>query len=734
MRKQFMLEIFQFWKKPHKEESEFVLEKNREQKGIPFLGVAAKAVLITMLVFGSLGGLLAAYDIAYNVPLCALLIFGLSLCYGAAYACKKKWVINLLLLGSLALYFVFAFYSFWYVNSGFYSVLNRIMEDARIYLGIYNGTEYQLVIDNEYLVVTYFVIFIGVIEALMYSIRLAKTTSMMWVILSSLPYYIIPMYFEKNLNVVCLLLLLAAYAMVAMMRSIRKGENPLGHFAYLLGVAVLFAAGVRLLIWAVPQQTYQMYAGRNELKRQSEKQISGLIQSGLMSFMGNSSSAGIGGGRLGNGSVSPDYETDLVVEYTPYSPAPVYLKSFIGAAYNGERWIPPAECGVEEDFLAWETLTALRENTNPARGKMVVTNVGVEEFYHYPFYPYYTDDAVSEKQEDGSEVYTYYPLLDDVRVDTSSVDEAYLEVPQRCLGAVADICEEAGLAGDEQAVADQIVKFFEDNYSYTLNPGYIWGGGDYITYFLKNSRRGYCMHFASAGTMLFRYMGIPARYVEGYVFSYNDVLVDGELVEDAEYTDYYSGYSGLGETGLVRLEIPDANAHAWVEIYVEGKGWVVVDPTPATTAEESESFWDVFRQRNRELENEGILGAGAQEYLEQVFDGAARILFIVAVVLALILAARIIYRRYRERGLAPRQRVQNLYRNLVYTRTRKHGELARARTIRQQLELLASYDKKKKGNARSWQELEQPLYRAFYGGGMTEEEYERLYCRLKRMR
>lgn len=77
---------------------------------------------------------------------------------------------------------------------------------------------------------------------------------------------------------------------------------------------------------------------------------------------------------------------------------------------------------------------------------------------------------------------------------------------------------------------------------------------DFISYFLSESHRGYCMHFASAATLMLRYLGIPARYVSGYVA---DVPASG------------------------RVNVPDSAAHAWVEIYINGYGWEPVEVTPA---------------------------------------------------------------------------------------------------------------------------------------------------------
>ena len=62
------------------------------------------------------------------------------------------------------------------------------------------------------------------------------------------------------------------------------------------------------------------------------------------------------------------------------------------------------------------------------------------------------------------------------------------------------------------------------------------------------------MHFASAGVLLLRRLGVPARYVTGYA-------------------------AEIGSSGSV--PVPDTAAHAWVEIYLNGYGWYPVDVTPA---------------------------------------------------------------------------------------------------------------------------------------------------------
>ncbi len=105
--------------------------------------------------------------------------------------------------------------------------------------------------------------------------------------------------------------------------------------------------------------------------------------------------------------------------------------------------------------------------------------------------------------------------------------------------------------------AQGVARYLEERAVYDLNTPKTPEGEDFALYFLKESRRGYCMHFATAATLLLRAMGIPARYVSGYVADTRG----GEWVE-----------------------VPDSNAHAWVEVYCTGYGWYPVEVTPGFPA------------------------------------------------------------------------------------------------------------------------------------------------------
>ena len=89
--------------------------------------------------------------------------------------------------------------------------------------------------------------------------------------------------------------------------------------------------------------------------------------------------------------------------------------------------------------------------------------------------------------------------------------------------------------------------------SYTLSPGKTPPYEDFVAWFLLEHRQGYCMHYATAGTILARMAGIPARYCEGYLISEDDLSE---------------------KDGHWYAQMKDSSAHAWTEIYLEGIGWI----------------------------------------------------------------------------------------------------------------------------------------------------------------
>ena len=181
----------------------------------------------------------------------------------------------------------------------------------------------------------------------------------------------------------------------------------------------------------------------------------------------------------------------------------------------------------------------------------------------------------------------------------------YLDIPEETREAVAEFCREYGISPEDDNVLEKVILALEEHCTYALNPGRTPGNEDFVAYFLQKQQKGFCVHFASAAAMIFRYLGIPARYCEGYAVDYVDALA-ATLVEDEKVDEWIDGYTKeLGGTAVLDIEIPDANAHAWTEIYLRDYGWVPIDATPAAGIEQNfDSFWDEFDRDEDEEETQ----------------------------------------------------------------------------------------------------------------------------------
>jgi len=124
---------------------------------------------------------------------------------------------------------------------------------------------------------------------------------------------------------------------------------------------------------------------------------------------------------------------------------------------------------------------------------------------------------------------------------------------------------------------------FMNNYRYTMAPGATPMNRDTIEYFLNVQKRGYCAHFASSAAMLLRRVGIPTRYVEGYVITVSDI--SEAVTVDTDTDGWLLGDSPLEQTALIEVNVPDASAHAWIEIYIDGYGWIPYEMTPPSSSD-----------------------------------------------------------------------------------------------------------------------------------------------------
>lgn len=162
--------------------------------------------------------------------------------------------------------------------------------------------------------------------------------------------------------------------------------------------------------------------------------------------------------------------------------------------------------------------------------------------------------------------YTVFSIISDTVPEGAIDRQKYLQLPRLLSSRIVSFAREFAVPDDAEATIRRVADHLNsDRYTYSLkglpltkNP---------LESFLFDSRSGNCEYFASAMAVLLRVNNIPSRIVGGYRGGY---------------------YNEMGNYYLV----PQKYAHVWVEAFIDGKGWVRYDPTPAAP----EAFTPVYKQ------------------------------------------------------------------------------------------------------------------------------------------
>lgn len=655
-----------------------------------------RSLIVFLLVFGSVGGFLSAFQISYNYILVILFYLLLSMYFSFLYAASKFWHRD---IGYILFFGIFIAAIFTYrnhANSGFYTIVNTVLKQAQTFFDLSGVREYEVRIANDYLTVAIVSIFVGMVMIIILNIWLYSTMSLIWTVLLTFPLLFIPLYMKLSPDVIYILALGTGYLAVVIfkanghylafawsppfqVRGLKKDRVAYTQDAtifkqILLRILALTFCMVILVEAVLPANSFENKFKNDRLRQQTSDTIANFILLGFSGMFNHyDSTGGMSGGKLGGiSNVRPDYLTDLVVSFAPYSNEAVYLKGYTGGIYGDNQWESiygdgDADTG-QDDIAIFEEESMKKEGKAlqkdiatgeeySAYGVMDVKNVGADAAYlYYPYYTLFEDYSIYHNhskmmsaqglkiQQEAS--YSYYPKvvwedslgsITPAQIDTLQVDSIYMDVPEKNTDVIRKECNKIGLTADmtENEIVEAVRDYFAENIPYTLKPGATPQGEDFVNYFLTKNRKGYCAHFATAATLIFREMGIPARYVEGYAFSFETVLAS-EQNNTKRYGNYYQGYSTIGESAVMDVEVTDAMAHAWVEIYVDGFGWKAVEVTPGSNeAIDEDDFWSAFADL---LNGSGAdLGNNGNVFGELGLSRFTWLIYVVLVVIALFM-------------------------------------------------------------------------------------------------
>ncbi|MFO7729014.1 MAG: DUF3488 and transglutaminase-like domain-containing protein [Desulfonatronovibrio sp.] len=247
----------------------------------------------------------------------------------------------------------------------------------------------------------------------------------------------------------------------------------------------------------------------------------------------------------------------------PVDPSRLYWRGTVLWETDGAGWQP----GTPHDFQ--ESPPEFKETKKDFITQIITLNPGRTEYLFGLYYPGRIQDVSpvnynrdrSVKMDDIVETairYQVHSVREDKTPISSRERSAGTAVPPGLDQQIVDLARELGeQADDSGSVAREIMSYFSSrDFQYSLSSPAGFSQGQTLAEFLFETRTGYCELYAAAMTLLLRLNNVPSRVVVGYL--------GGE-------------FNPVGGYWVVR----DSMAHAWVEAWVDDRGWVLRDPTRA---------------------------------------------------------------------------------------------------------------------------------------------------------
>ncbi|MEE0265181.1 MAG: transglutaminase domain-containing protein [Acutalibacteraceae bacterium] len=542
-------------------------------------------IFILLLVVCPLHCIVSSFGLAVNIPILSLFTALFVFVFGLFTATKEKKSEYALSMGIMAVIFVItvALFSGVLLAELDYAV-NTIAYKYSSYINGIGTVDFSsdTATDATALFVAVSAVLSGFLTVFIMRMRFlfpAVTLS----VISVVPCFILVNTLPELLPLLVLFATLFTLFISAQLHRV----NAVHSGAISLVVAVLVAVLVAGVLHFVPQESYKRDDWQNKLltfieevtglkdKAEDDKIIDSVEKEIDLSAQGPQKLKG----------------KKVMTVTTPHT-GTLYLKGVAYANYGNNTWSILDE-SVAQSFPQGYNSFVMTDNQNGRDIMLDISTNNKESILYTPYYldglnvygnrwcdvfienalqttdymvyysPFNVDDPLNGVDEEMLAVYGRRPDIDNCSIIDNSdnamyksfVYKNYLALPDNVKQDMQALIKKEGLANIQQSEKVYAVQnYIRNSAVYSLKTKKVPKDKDIALWFLKESETGYCVHFATSATVMLRAMGIPARYVTGYVKTVR--------------------------AGAVTPVTTD-NAHAWVEYFDEEKGWVPLEVTPS---------------------------------------------------------------------------------------------------------------------------------------------------------
>ncbi len=513
------------------------------------------SILAFLVSFGGMACLVTAFDMSVNLGVVALC------CAASAVASSACYILPLSFLPVSTMALAGGF--LWRLGSlelSFQSLLFRLSRQYHnaygwdiIRLNMYTSDDMETTL---WLGLCFVGMFIATVVAL---VVCRKEVGFPAIVVGILPLAACLVVTDTVPDLICLYLLLFGLLLLLLTQTSRRQDDAQGNKLVLI-MAMPLAVGLLALFLAVPQDTYD---GQDRAQSIADAVLgSDAVQTMSHIVSGSTETPQFNNDKtdLTTVGVRLESQAEMMLVTADYS-GTLYLRGNAMNVYDGRRWISRETLAdlYWPDVNHLESLGEVEISTRYAhrmlytpyytRGvNMEAIPLGIENTKRLTEYSF----SVAAVPNESALRQNNMPLnYEEYIARTDAVDQWALPlletIPGATTGTVYDRAQAIAAYVRESAVYD--------TQTYRMPTTRT----DFARWFLEESETGYCVHFATATTVLLQASGIPARYVTGYM-----IPVEADTPT------------------IVRLK----HAHAWTEFFLPGFGWVVLESTPAVLTEQ----------------------------------------------------------------------------------------------------------------------------------------------------